>query len=144
MGGFVFDGTVLSAVHLLNERFGPGDPIVEMAALQREFGIFKQGSSLRSAAALLNVAPSHPQERQAWLGFLDRELGGYPSDVANINGHDRVVDAIRENLESAQPLPMHFAMHLQRDDPRVTVTHGTPLAIYKQQIFVIISAPITP
>jgi hypothetical protein len=74
--------------------------------------------------------------------FLDG-LRGYPSDRDGVNGHDRILQAYKENLESATPLPVHHTYHRSADDRRVLVTQGRPV-IYEDQDYVVISLPTIP
>lgn len=142
MGAMINDSTTYEILVLLNTRLGPGDAIVEMVALQKEFNVFSPKHSLRESFSLLNIVPADRVERGRWLKFLDH-LKTYTSDKAGVNGHDRIVSAIRSDLQSAQPLPVCFKAHSAKADPRVTVTQGTPL-IFSEDQYVVISIPTTP
>ena len=142
MGGITRDDTTTEILHQLNSRFAPGAPLREMVAIQKEFGLYSDKYSLRQAARLTNVVPSDITERHRWFAYLDL-LKTYPSDQAGVNGHDRVVRARKQNLESDAPLPMYVKTHLAADDDRVTVNIGRPVP-HETQEYVIISIPIIP
>src|SRR4029077_656490 len=110
----------------INARFGVGDPIKELVALQKEFKIFSSNHKLRSSFALINVTPPPGRERDRWYNYLDH-LHKYPSDKSGVNGHDRVVQAAQENLESANPLPMRLIAHPAKENPAVTITVEAPI-----------------
>jgi hypothetical protein len=139
MGGFVKDSTALSILVQINARFGAGEPIEEMVALQKEFKIFSNKHTLRSSFALLHIAPPPGKERQRWYRYL-QELRKYPSDKRGVNGHDRIVQAIEGNLESAKPLPMRLIVHAAKENPAVTVSMATPIVFSKQK-YVVVSVP---
>jgi hypothetical protein len=142
MGAMIQDNTTYEILVQLNSRLGPGDAIAEMVALQREFNVFSPKHSLRESFSLLNIVPADRSEKRRWLNFLDH-LETYDSDRARMNGHDRIVTALRSNLQSAHPLPVCFKAHSAKADPRVTVTKGTPL-IFSEEEYVVISIPTTP
>ena len=60
-----------------------------------------------------------------------------------MNGHDRIVRARQENLESDNPLPMFVGTHLAADDNRVKVSRGRPVP-HEAQDYIIISMPTVP
>ena len=60
-----------------------------------------------------------------------------------MSGHDRIVKAYQENLESAAPLPVHTTTHRLADDRRILVTRGNPI-IYETQEYLTISIPTKP
>jgi len=142
MGAMIEDNTTYEILVLLNTRLGPGDAIVEMVSLQKEFRVFSPKHSLRESFSLLNIVPADRSEKRRWLKFLDH-LKTYKSDKDGMNGHDRIVSAIRSNLQSAQPLPICFKCHSAKTDPRVTVSKGTPL-IFSEDEYVVIGIPTTP
>jgi len=129
-------------LHQLNSRFAPGEPLKEMAGIQKEFQVFSQKNSLQQAYRLLNIVPSDYDERQLYYRYLDR-LKKVPSDQPGVNGHDRIVKARQENLESGSPLPMYTKTHRQADDKRVTVTRGKPIP-HEDQEYMVISTPAVP
>jgi hypothetical protein len=142
MGSFVRDDTVFEVQHQRNARFRKGHALDEMVQIHREFGLFSGGYSLRQASQILNIAPKESAEKARVHAFLDR-LRDYPSDRDGVNGHDRILQAYKENLESANPLPVHHTYHRSADDRRVLVTQGRPV-IYEDQDYVVISLPTIP
>jgi hypothetical protein len=143
MGGIVKrQKTPNEVLHHMNSRFAPGEPLQEMVQLQKEFQVFSPKYSLQQAYRLLNVAPADHTERSGYDRYLDR-LKRLPSDVEGVNGHDRIVTARKENLESSSPLPMFNKTHKGSDDKRVTVTRGKPLP-HEDQEYLIISTPTIP
>jgi hypothetical protein len=142
MGRLIHDRTSLLVLFQLNTRFEAGEALDEMVALQKEFQIFSPEHTLQQSFALLNIAPADWGERQRWYRFL-RELKNYPSDVTGMNGHDRIVSAYKDDLESRSPQPVFVTCHAARDDKRVTVGAGRPMA-FLQLDHVVISIPTTP
>lgn len=141
MGRFIQDRDTLDVLGQLNHRFGDGDAIKEMAALQREFGIFSPEHCLRRAFSLLNIGPDLSQQRK-WHMFLDH-LHTYPSDVRGRSGHDRIVGALQKNLEAKKPLPVFFDVHAAKSHPGVRVHSATPIVFSKQK-HLVISIPTRP
>lgn len=142
MGGFLRDQTTLDILSQWNQRFSAGAAIDEMTALQREFQVFSPGHSLRSSYDLIGIRPHDQGERRRWYHWLDH-IRTYPSDRANVNGHDRIVAAYVENFQSTTPLPVFMQCHAAKDDPRVVVTTGTPI-VFSQETHLIISLPTIP
>jgi hypothetical protein len=141
MGGFIKDSTTQDILVQLNKRFD-SDALPEMVALQKEFGVFSSKHSLRQSFALLGIVPGDWSERQRWYKFLEH-LQTYSSDLAKLNGHDRVVKAFKDGLQTERPIPMAVQCHSATEDPRVTVTEGRPL-VFSLQTHSIISIPTTP
>jgi hypothetical protein len=141
MGSHIKDSTTLDVLVQLNKRF-VGDALPEMVALQQEFGVFSSGHSLQQSFALLGIVPSDWSERRRWYYFLER-LKTYPSDLAEVNGHDRVVKAFKDGLETERQMPMVIQCHAAADDPRVTVTEGRPI-VFSLETHTIISIPTIP
>jgi hypothetical protein len=140
MGSFVKrPQTTGEVVHNLNKRFAPGEPLQEMVQIQKEFQVFSSKYSLQQAYRLLNVGPEDYSERPGVNRALER-LKLVPSDLDGVNGHDRIVKARQENLESSHPLPMFNKTHKGSEDKRVTVTRGKPLP-HEDQEYMIISMP---
>jgi SAM-dependent methyltransferase len=125
----------------LNLRFAPGEALAEMIALQKEFNIFSPQHSLASAVSLLNIAPPEAKDRREWFKFLGN-LKRVKSDVAGTSGHDRVVSAIKENLEARSPKPVFFKWHPKSEDSGVHVTVETEFVFSNVQ-YLTISAPVT-
>jgi hypothetical protein len=143
MGGFIDDDDLLTTQGQLNRRFGPGDPIDEMVGLQRAFKIFSPKHPLREASALLDIGPADRKQRQNWYKYLD-SLKKFKSEKPKVNGHDLIVAALKQDLESKKPLPVYFDWHSAKEDPRVWARRpdkGPPL-LYQGQDFLRISVPI--
>jgi len=141
MGIAINDSTTLDILVQLNKRFEP-EGLTEMIALQKEFQIFSAKHSLKSSFALLGIVPLDWSERRRWYRFLDL-LKTYPSDLADVSGHDRIVKAFRDDLESKDPLPVSFRCHKMADDPRVIVSKGLPI-IFSLDTYLVVSIPTTP
>lgn len=141
MGGLLLDNTTTDVLVRLNKRFSPDD-LIEMVALQKEFGIFSSAHSLRQSFALLGIVPTDRAERDRWYRYLDK-LQAYRSDVSGCNGHDRIVRALASALEAEQPMPVHFGVHRASDDDRITITTGHPV-IFSLATYFTISIPTTP
>jgi hypothetical protein len=142
MGNITRDDTVREIQYQMNSRFAPGEPLREMVAIQKEFRIFSEQYSLRQAYRLLHIVPHDFRERELYFRYLDL-LKNFASDQEDVNGHDRIVRARQENLESDDPLPMFWQTHPAMVDNRVTVTRGRPLP-HETQEYVIISVPTLP
>ena len=143
MGQMIQDRTTTSVLHQMNTRFAAGDAITEMGALHKQFGVFAQTASLKDTFNLLDIAPDDAAERMRWFKFLDEELRKYPSDIAGMDGHDRVVKAYQDNLNSANPLPVYTTTHLMDTDNRVLVTQDKPVTHIPVD-HIVISIPIRP
>ena len=140
MGNFVKrPQTTGEVMYKLNKRFAPGEPLKEMIELQKEFQIFSSKYSLQQAHRLLNVGPDDLSDRAGVYQALER-LKQVPSDIDGVNGHDRIIRARQENLESSAPLPMFTKTHKGTEDRRVVVTRGKPIP-HEDQEYLIISTP---
>lgn len=142
MGALMKDSTTLDILVQLNKRFEPGEAIIEMVVLQKEFEVFSLRRSLRHSFALLGLVPTDWNERKRWYNFLEH-LKTYGSDVPNVNGHDRVITAIADDLAAEKPLPVTIRCHSSEEDPRVTVSTGMPV-IFSLEEHCVISIPTTP
>ena len=144
VGALMKDSTTLDILVQLNRRFEAGDAITEMIELQKEFSVFSldPGRSLRSSFAVLGLVPGDWSERKRWYKFLDY-LKTYGSDRPDINGHDRVIQAFIEDLQSDNPLPITIRCHDAKEDPRVIVYTGFPV-IFSLDEHCVISIPTTP
>lgn len=142
MGGLVADKYVPVVQTQLNFRFSPGDQLNEMVAIQQEFAVFSGTHSLRSVASILNAAPAEDKERLGWFTFLDN-LRNVGSDTPNVNGHDRIIAALKQNLESETPHPVFFTWHSAETNSNVLVSTGNAY-VFSQDMYIIISAPIGP
>jgi hypothetical protein len=131
--------TTGEVLHHINKRFAPGEPLQEMVQIQKEFQDFSSKNTLQQAYRLLNVGPTDYSERPGVNRALER-LKLVPSDLAGVNGHDRIVKARQENLESSAPLPMFNKTHKGTEDKRVTVTRGKPIP-HEDQEYMVISIP---
>ncbi|WP_315753438.1 MULTISPECIES: hypothetical protein [unclassified Bradyrhizobium] len=141
MGMMIKDSTTLDILVQLNRRF-EAEALPEMVELQREFGVFSLLHGLQQSFALLGIVPQDWTERRRWYRFLEH-LRTYPSDLDGVNGHDRVIRAFKDDLESEKPLPVSIVCHSAADDPRVTVTQGRPV-VFSLETHVIVSIPTTP
>jgi hypothetical protein len=144
MGAMVGDSATRDVIAQINARFEDGDAIQEMVALQKEFKIFSRDHSLYDSWLLLNIKASDPSERGRWKKWAEDYMKKkVSSDLKGINGHDRLVMAYQENLESRRPLPMFYKHHLAKDEPRVLVFKGQgPLHSVAEHI--VTSIPIIP
>ncbi|WP_240535654.1 hypothetical protein [Bradyrhizobium sp. STM 3809] len=141
MGLMIKDSTTLDILVQLNRRF-ESEALPEMVELQREFGVFSLQHALQQSFALLGIVPQDWTERRRWYRFLEH-LRTYPSDIAGVNGHDRVIRAFKDDLESEKPLPVSIVCHSAAEDPRVTVSKGRPV-VFSLETHVIVSIPTTP
>lgn len=142
MGDMIKDGTASDVFHQINTRLAPNEPIRELVAIHKEFDMFSGKYSLKQVFRVLHIVPADHSERRRWLRYLDF-IVGYKSDQAGVNGHDRIVKAFRENLESGSVHPMFWRTHKAENDERVTVTRGHPIP-HERQEYVIISLPTRP
>lgn len=143
MGGLVSDSATRDVIAQINARFEAGDAIKEVVELQKEFKIFSTERTLYDSWLYLNIKASDPKERARWRDWANVYMKTVDSDLARVNGHDRLVRAYQENLESAQPLPMFYKQHLSDDEPRVLVTTGIG-PIFSVAQHVVLSIPIKP
>jgi hypothetical protein len=117
-----------------------------MAALQKEFQIFQRGRSLRDCVAVLNLGGFwNARARNRWLTLIG-ELGLYESDEPGVNGNDRIMNMMIENLASRYPLPVHFQAHDSRsEDGRRVIVRNAPTGLfYMTQDYIIVSIPMLP
>ncbi len=126
--------------------------IDEIAALQRQFGIFRMGRPFLDSAALLGLGGliSSPA-RDRWLAYLEKMAGMESNDPtddprAKLNGDQWVVHNLIENLARSNPLPCFMRAHDGRDrEPGfVTIEEGSPLFYLETVKFLIISLPMRP
>jgi len=143
MGGLVSDSATRDVIAQLNARFEAGDAIAEMAALQNRFKIFSSQHGLYDSWLVLGIKASDPAERARWRKWTERYLRRLASDIEGVNGHDRLVKAFQENLESKKPLPMVYKHHMHRDDPRVQVSRGKGV-FHSTADHIVMSIPIIP
>jgi hypothetical protein len=144
MGALVGDSATGDVIAQINARFEAGDAIREMGALQKEFNIFSPDHSLYDSWLLLNIKASDPRERKRWRDWAEDYMKKkVSSDLEGVNGHDRLVMAYQENLESKRPLPMFYKQHLAKEDPRVLVFKGQG-PLYSVVEHIVTSIPIKP
>jgi hypothetical protein len=139
----------------LNIRFGPsqGGPrtewfggINEMARLQKEFELFKQGRSFRDSIAVLNIGGvRNARVRNRWLSLLNW-LQRVGSNVADKSGDEAIVEALIGNLAGASPEPAYFTAHFSPNAAadKVTITRNDKPLLYMAQSFLTISIPMRP
>ena len=142
MGPGLIRSAITEVLFALNARFAPGAALQEMVTVQKEFQPFCSKYSLRQSHRLLHLVPSDHADRVRYYGFLDR-LKRVPSDIAGMNGHDRIVKARQDNLESKSPLPIHTTTHPAAVENRVMVTQGQASA-FDGEVYMIISTPVVP
>jgi hypothetical protein len=141
MGGIVIRShTIHELTGKVNSRFAAGDSIQEMATIQKDFKIFSPGKTLQQAYRALQIVPNDPREKRLWYRYLEYTKS-MPSDQAGVTGHDRIIKARQENLESSKALPMFTKVHAESVDPRVTVTRGRPTP-HDADEHIIISMPV--
>jgi hypothetical protein len=141
MGAMIKDSTTLEILVQLNKRFD-SESLPEMIELQKEFEVFSDKRSLQQAFALLGIVPTDWSERRRWYKFLDY-LKTYPSDLPDVNGHDRVMKAFKDGLAIEKPIPISIKCHSAAEDPRVTVAKGRPV-VFTIETHLIVSIPTTP
>jgi len=141
MGSMIKDSTTLEILVQLNKRFD-AESLPEMVELQKEFGVFSSKHSLQHSFALLGIVPTDWSERKRWYKFLEY-LKTYPSDLTNVNGHDRVIKAFKDGLEIEKPIPISIKCHSAVEDSRVFTEEGRPV-VFTLEKHLIVSIPTTP
>jgi hypothetical protein len=147
-----------SFLERFNIRFGPALParqsvwhssgITEIVALQKEFEIFREGRPFLQNAALLGLTgPLGGPANDRWLEYL-LKLPGMRSDVDGVNGDERIVRAIVENLrrDTTPPLPCYMRIYdgRTREPGLVIVTEECPVFYLESVTFLTISLPMRP
>ena len=128
MGEFVKHHHVPMTQARMNFRFAHGDPLKEMVAFQKHFEVFSPKHPLSRSFALVDAVPHDAKERRGFLRYLDR-MTQVGSNVKGLDGHAAVVAALKKNLESKNPLPVHFTYHVDpRTSLKVKVTTSKPIA----------------
>jgi hypothetical protein len=140
MGALVAHEMVPSIQNEVNLRFAPGDPILEMKALHREFGLFSGKHELASVASVLNIRPRHEKEQEGWIAFL-RYLKKLKSDVPGTNAHKRIIMAVRDELEAEKSRPIFFTWHPASVNNSLMVT-AEPAFSFSSTKYLVISVPI--
>ena len=139
-----------------NMRFGPSDPvldpvwrsggIVEIAALQKQFQIFRPDRPFVESAALLGLGGLlSGAAKDRWIEYLCR-LPHMRSDDAAQNGDQRIVTALARNLEASDPLPCFMQAHDGRkSEPGfVEVREASPVFYLDPVRFLTIHLPMRP
>lgn len=125
----------------MNVRFGPSSGkkslfggIAEMAALQKEFDLFKPGRPFGTSVAVLNIGAANVDARNRLLSYFGH-LAEYDSNVAKKNGDEAIVAALLENFAQKKPAPVYFTYHDMRaakGNTRVLVNAKTrPVTFFK-------------
>jgi hypothetical protein len=144
MGEMVGDSATRDVIAQINARFEDGEAIREMVALQKEFKIFSPKHSLYDSWLLLNIKAADPEERKNWKKWTEVYMKKHvKSELKGVNGHDRLVRAYQQNLQSSRPLPMFYKHHLAKDDPRVLVFKGKG-PLFSVVDHIVTSIPIKP
>ena len=155
MGAFMkeHDIHVENLLGQLNVRFGPTPDkkshfggIAEMAAIQKEFKIFKKGRAFKTSAAVLNIGSSNAEARNRLLEYFGN-LSQHESSVAGQDGDTAIVNALIRNLASATPLPVYFTYHDMRaakGNTRVLIDDKSRPVPYFKQDYLTISFPTKP
>jgi hypothetical protein len=142
-----------SMLDRLNVRFAPPQGkektfggVEEMAALQKEFGIFKKGRPFSLSVSVLNLASYNNDARNHWHDLLGN-LNRHKSNKPGLDGDQAIVAALVKNLAAKKPLPVFFTSHDMRADKaseRVIITDkGRPL-FYMDLDYLVISLPMKP
>jgi hypothetical protein len=155
MGYFMKHNDILigSMLDQLNLRFAPPQGrektyggIEEMAALQKEFQIFKKGRPFATSVAVLNLAAYNNDAKNHWHDLLGN-LKSHKSNRGKLNGDAAIVDALVKNLAAKKPLPVYFASHDMRaggDHAKVLVTDKGRPVFYIERDYLVVSIPMQP
>jgi hypothetical protein len=134
----------------LNVRFGPSSGkkshyggIAEMAALQKEFELFRVGRPFRKSVAVLNIGASNVEARNRLLDYFGH-LAEYDSNIAGKDGDEAIVAQLLANFAAKKPRPVYFTYHDMRaakGNTRVLVSEkGRPVSFF-QQDYLTVSFP---
>jgi hypothetical protein len=140
MGEFVGHRHIPHVRQRMNFRFAHGDALKEMVACQKHFEVFSHKHPLSRSFALVDAAPEDEKQRRGFFRYVDRmtEVG---SNVKGHNGHAAIVAALKKNLESKSPLPVHFTYHLDpRGSQKVRISTSKP-HVYSKVKYLTISFP---
>ncbi|MBG9388511.1 hypothetical protein [Caenimonas aquaedulcis] len=155
MGYFMKHNDILigSMLDQLNLRFAPPQGkektyggIEEMAALQKEFKIFKTGRPLSVSVAVLNLAAYNNDAKNHWHELLEH-LSDHGSNQGKLNGDQAIVAALVKNLKAPQPMPVFFTSHDMRDggdSEKVLITPKGRPVFYIERDYLVISLPMKP
>jgi hypothetical protein len=145
----IYIGSVLDE---LNLRFAPttgkgsehNGGIQEMAALQKEFELFKKGRPFKTSLTALHLFAKNTAVKNRWYTLVGN-LRKHKSNWLGLDGDSAIVDAITKNLAAKNPLPIYFASHDMRGDKsnaEVKITpKGRPLH-YLEKDYLVISIPM--
>jgi hypothetical protein len=158
MGAFMKEDDIFigTFIDLFNVRFGAKQAerelsdggVIEMAALQREFDIFKTGRPFVDSARVLGLGGFHNNRaKNRWFKLLDN-LKNLKSNKDGENGDQRIVNALIANFGSKAPLPCFMKGHDLRDKKQygsiVVVTERDRPYFYIDQEYLTISLPMKP
>lgn len=155
MGWFMkeHDVHVENLLGQINVRFGPTPAkkshfggIIELAALQKEFKLFKKGRPFKTSLAVLNIGSTNAEARNRLLEYFG-SLSRHDSNVPGKNGDEAIVDAIVRNLAAKYPLPVYFTYHDMRaakGNTRVLISDKSRPVPYFQEDYLTISLPTKP
>lgn len=126
MGEFVGHRHIPHVKARMNFRFAHGDALKEMVAFQKHFEVFSHKHPLSRSFSLVDAAPEDAKERRGFFRYLDR-MKHVGSSVKGQDGHAAVVTALKKNLESKKPLPVHFTYHVDpRGSQKVKISTSKP------------------
>lgn len=126
MGAFVGHRHIPHTQARMNFRFAHGDALKEMVAFQKHFEVFSHKHPLSRSFSLVDAAPEDAKERRGFFRYLDR-MKHVGSSVKGQDGHAAVVSALKKNLESKKPLPVHFTYHVDpRGSQKVKISTSKP------------------
>ncbi|MDB5872477.1 MAG: hypothetical protein JWQ07_1919 [Ramlibacter sp.] len=155
MGYFMKHNDILigSMLDQLNVRFAPAQGkektfggVDEMAALQKEFTIFKKGRPFSLSVSVLNLAAYNNDAKNHWHDLLGN-LKRHKSNKAGLDGDQAIVASLVKNLASRKPLPVYFTSHDMRagkDSERVLITDKAKPIFYIDLDYLVISLPMKP
>jgi hypothetical protein len=155
MGYFLqeHDIYVGSLLDELNVRFAPPQGraghyggIEEMAALQKEFKIFKKGRSFRTSISVLNIGAFNNDVKNRWHQYLDN-LKNHGSNQGGQDGDTAIVTALVKNLAAKNPMPVYFTSHDMRggkENNRVLITPKSRPVFYLEMDYLTVSVPMQP
>ena len=136
----------------LNRRFAPSlgakghlGGLDEMVALQKEFGVFKEGRRFGTSLSVLGVGSALDAEAQRRFHLYLASLRKLKSNVGSKNGDAAIVAALVQNLARKKPLPVFFQPHdcsTAADQNRVLITAKARPVFYIAQDYLVISLPV--
>jgi hypothetical protein len=155
MGLFMKHNDILigSLLDQVTRRFAPPrgkektyGGIEEMAALQKEFEIFKKGRPFATSVAVLNLAAYNNDAKNHWHDLLGN-LHRHKSNRGKLNGDQAIVDVLVKNLKAKNQLPVYFTAHDMRkdeDSKKVLITDKGQPVFYIERDYLVISLPMKP